>query len=235
MWQLVARQSIHIENILAVPETEFPETVERQRQGGVAAARTMLVPPLQREDVPIGVIVMRRTDVQPFSEKQIELAKTFAVQAVIAIENVRLFQELEAQTAQLTRSVTELRALGEVGQAVTSTLDLETVLNTIVSRAARAAHGHGQVVAIVGEPGVGKSRLVWEVTHSYRVHGWLVLQAGSVSYGKATSYLPVIDLLKGYFAIEDRDGPRGARETDGEAPDARPGAGGQPDGAPVAA
>ena len=65
---------------------------------------------------------------------------------------------------------------------------------------ARAAQGHGQVVAIVGEPGVGKSRLLWEVTHSHRVHGWLVLQAGSVSYGKATLYLPVIDLLKGYFA-----------------------------------
>ncbi len=77
---------------------------------------------------------------------------------------------------------------------------------------ARAAQGHGQVVAIVGEPGVGKSRLVWEVTHSHRVHGWLVLQAGSVSYGKATSYLPVIDLLKGYFAIEDRDGPRAVQE-----------------------
>jgi len=77
---------------------------------------------------------------------------------------------------------------------------------------ARSSAGHGQVVAIVGEPGVGKSRLVWEVTHSHRVHGWLVLQAGSVSYGKATSYLPVIDLLKSYFAIEARDGPRAVRE-----------------------
>ena len=77
----------------------------------------------------------------------------------------------------------------------------------------RAATGQGQVVAIVGEPGVGKSRLVWEVTHSHRVHGWLVLQAGSVSYGKATSYLPVVDLLKGYFALEDRDGPRAMRKS----------------------
>src|SRR2546428_8234155 len=76
----------------------------------------------------------------------------------------------------------------------------------------RASGGHGQVVAMVGEPGVGKSRLVWEVTHSHRVQGWLVLQAGSVSYGKATSYLPVIDLLKSYFAIEDRNGPRAVRE-----------------------
>jgi class 3 adenylate cyclase/tetratricopeptide (TPR) repeat protein len=76
----------------------------------------------------------------------------------------------------------------------------------------RASGGHGQVVAMVAEPGVGKSRLVWEVTHSHRIDGWLVLQAGLVSYGKATSYLPVIDLLKGYFAIEDRDGPRTVRE-----------------------
>ena len=76
----------------------------------------------------------------------------------------------------------------------------------------RAASGHGQVVAIVGEAGVGKSRLVWEVTHSHRTHGWLILQAGSVSYGKATPHLPVIDLLKGYLQIADRDEPRAIRE-----------------------
>jgi class 3 adenylate cyclase len=76
----------------------------------------------------------------------------------------------------------------------------------------RAAGGHGQVVAIVGEPGVGKSRLVWEVTHSHRTHGWLILQAGAVSYGKATPYRPVIDLLKGYLQIGDRDEPRAVRE-----------------------
>jgi class 3 adenylate cyclase/tetratricopeptide (TPR) repeat protein len=76
----------------------------------------------------------------------------------------------------------------------------------------RVAAGHGQIVAIVGEPGVGKSRLVWEVTHSHRTHGWLIIQAGSVSYGKATPYLPIIDLLKGYFQIEDRDDQRKVRE-----------------------
>jgi class 3 adenylate cyclase/tetratricopeptide (TPR) repeat protein len=88
----------------------------------------------------------------------------------------------------------------------------ENELEALSQALARTAAGHGQVVAVVGAPGVGKSRLVWEVTHSHRVEGWLVLQAGSVSYGKATSYLPVIDLLKGYFAIEDRDGPRVVRE-----------------------
>jgi class 3 adenylate cyclase/tetratricopeptide (TPR) repeat protein len=76
----------------------------------------------------------------------------------------------------------------------------------------RAGLGRGQVVAVVGEPGVGKSRIVWEVTHSSLLTGWRVLKASSVSYGKATSYLPVIDLLKGYFGIDDRDDLRGIRD-----------------------
>src|SRR4029453_10724284 len=63
----------------------------------------------------------------------------------------------------------------------------------------------GQIVVLVGEAGVGKSRLVWEVTHSRQTHGWLILESRSVSYGKATPYLPVISLLRGYLEIEDRD------------------------------
>jgi hypothetical protein len=69
----------------------------------------------------------------------------------------------------------------------------------------RALDGHGQLVALVGEPGVGKSRLVYELTHSQRAADWLILEAGCVSYGKATSYLPVIDLLKAYFKVHDRE------------------------------
>ena len=76
----------------------------------------------------------------------------------------------------------------------------------------RARAGHGQVVAIVGEPGVGKSRLVWELAHSHRTADWVVLEASSVSYGKATTFLPVIDLLRAYFGVEDRDDPRRMRE-----------------------
>jgi class 3 adenylate cyclase len=76
----------------------------------------------------------------------------------------------------------------------------------------RAAAGHGQVVAIVGEAGVGKSRLFYEFTRSPRVQGWFILESGSVSYGKATAYLPVVDLLKGYFKIQDRDDLRDIRE-----------------------
>jgi class 3 adenylate cyclase/tetratricopeptide (TPR) repeat protein len=76
----------------------------------------------------------------------------------------------------------------------------------------RASQGRGQVVAVVGEPGVGKSRLFWEFTHSHRLQGWLVLESTSVSYGKATSYLPVIELLKGYFKVQQQDELREIRE-----------------------
>jgi signal transduction histidine kinase/putative methionine-R-sulfoxide reductase with GAF domain len=123
---------IHIEDLLSMADGELSESVATARRTGV---RTVLALPLLREGVPIGVIFIRRTEVLPFSEKQIDLLKTFADQAVIAIENVRLFQELQARTRKLARSVEELKALGEVGQAVSSTLDIEKVLETIVARA----------------------------------------------------------------------------------------------------
>ena len=88
-----------------------------------------------KESKLVGVISIYRTEVRPFTEKQIELVANFAAQAVIAIENARLLSELRLRTDDLGRSVDELRALGEVSQAVNSTLDLETVLSTIVAKA----------------------------------------------------------------------------------------------------
>ena len=91
--------------------------------------------PLLRESTPIGALTVTRSEVRPFTDKQIELLTTFADQAVIAIENVRLFEEVQARTKELSQSVGELRALGEVSQAVNSTLYLRSVLDTIVTRA----------------------------------------------------------------------------------------------------
>ena len=91
--------------------------------------------PLLREGAPVGVLTIGRLSPRPFTRKQIELVTTFADQAVIAIENVRLFDEVQARTRELARSVSELQALGDVTHAVNSTLDLETVLNTIVAKA----------------------------------------------------------------------------------------------------
>ncbi len=138
---VIDRQTIHIHDLAAEPEDDLPAAFARR-----LSVRTVLVTPLLREGVPIGTIMIRRVEVRPFSEKQIALLKTFADQAVIAIENVRLFQELEARTRELARSVGELRALGEVGQAVSSTLDLQTVLSTIVGHAVQLSGTNGGVI-----------------------------------------------------------------------------------------
>jgi signal transduction histidine kinase/CheY-like chemotaxis protein len=100
-----------------------------------AGARSLLSVPMLKEGGLIGAIVIYRTEVRPFTEKQIELVSNFASQAVIAIENVRLLTELRARTDELGQSVEELRALGEVTQAVNSTLELQTLLSTIVAKA----------------------------------------------------------------------------------------------------
>jgi GAF domain-containing protein len=129
---LVDGKTVHVHDVAAELDNEFPDSREPQLATG---ARTILATPLVREGLPIGVINIRRTEVRPFSDKHIKLLETFAAQAVIAIENVRLFRELQRRTQELARSVGELKALGEVGQAVSSTLDLQTVLSTIVRHA----------------------------------------------------------------------------------------------------
>ena len=88
----------------------------------------------------------------------------------------------------------------------------DTELVALYQALEQAAAGDGQVVALVGEPGVGKSRLVYEGTRSHRTQGWLVLESSAVSYGKATPYVPVIDLLKAYCGIEAHDDARRRRE-----------------------
>ncbi len=102
--------------------------------------RTILVMPMLKDDDLVGAIAIFRQEVQPFTERQIELVTSFASQAVIAIENARLLTELRERTDELGRSVGELRALGEVSQAVNSTLDLETVLSTIVATAVQLSN-----------------------------------------------------------------------------------------------
>jgi signal transduction histidine kinase len=114
--------------------------------GVLGGWRTMLAAPLRQQGDLVGALNARRIEVRPFTPAQIKLLETFADQAVIAIENVRLFQELEARTRELGRSVGELKALGEVGQAVSSTLDLQTVLSTIVGHAVQLSGASGGVV-----------------------------------------------------------------------------------------
>jgi class 3 adenylate cyclase/tetratricopeptide (TPR) repeat protein len=88
----------------------------------------------------------------------------------------------------------------------------QTELEALRQALERAGTSHGQMVAVIGEPGVGKTRLFYEFTRSHHTHGWLQLESSSVSYGRATAYLPVRDLLKTYFQIDDRDDGRKMRE-----------------------
>jgi GAF domain-containing protein len=134
-------------SVVHVPDIEEPSALEHVQQiGRLLGFRSVIAVPMLREGEAIGVVNVARREPGRFSDGEVELLKTFADQAVIAIENVRLFKELEARTADLTRSVGQLTALGEVGRAVSSTLDLETVLTTIVSRAVQLSGLDGGVV-----------------------------------------------------------------------------------------
>jgi len=117
-----------------------PRQRERFRSRGV---RSVMMVPMRRNAEILGVIGVTHSEVGAFSPGRVELLKTFADQAVIAVENVRLFSELQQRTAELGRSVEQLRALGEVGQAVSSTLNLDAVLQAIVTRAAQLAGTRG--------------------------------------------------------------------------------------------
>ena len=125
---ILARDVVQVEDSLADPDYD-------REVAGAGGFRSMLAVPMLRDGQPVGAIVVNRGQPGPFAHTQIELLKTFAAQAVIAVENTRLFTELQERTAALTRSVDQLTALGEVGQAVSSSLELGTVLATIVSRA----------------------------------------------------------------------------------------------------
>ena len=125
------RRTVHIPDVLADPEYTF-------RAKEVEAIRTVLAVPILKGEELLGVMIIFHLEgVRPFTENQIALVETFADQAAIAIENVRLLDALRHRTDELGRSVGELQALGEVSQAVNSTLDLETVLSTIVAKAAQ--------------------------------------------------------------------------------------------------
>jgi two-component system NtrC family sensor kinase len=137
LYQLVdGEQIVHIPDITDDDVYRSGNAV-RRRLADEYGGRTAIWVALRKDTALLGAFVIYRTEIRPFTEKEIALLESFAAQAVIAIENARLFGELQARTDELTRSVAELQALEEVLCAVNSSLDLDTVLATIISRAAQ--------------------------------------------------------------------------------------------------
>src|SRR5262249_23358023 len=138
------RRTVHIPDILADPEYSYGVK-------NIVALRTCLAVPILKAIDLLGVILIFRFEVKSFTDKQIAIVEIFADQAAIAIENARLLDELRQRTSELGRSVEELRALGEVSQAVNSTLDLETVLSTIVGRAVQLSRTDAGAIYVFNE------------------------------------------------------------------------------------
>jgi GAF domain-containing protein len=128
------RRTIHVHN-LAAADDEYPEGAKHARADG---HRTTIATPLLREGIPVGAILIRRLEIRPFSQKQIELVTTFADQAAIAIENVRLFNELRQRTSDLTESLEQQTATSEVLRVISkSPGDLEPVFQAMLENATR--------------------------------------------------------------------------------------------------
>jgi two-component system, NtrC family, sensor kinase len=188
---ILDRRIVHVDDLLAKIDTDYPDAKQQQND---YSTRTVLAAPLLREGVPIGAILVRRREVRAFTDKQIALLKTFADQAVIAIENVRLFQELEARTRELAQSVGELRALGEVSQAVSSTLDLEKVLSTIASHAVQLS---GTDCGVIYEYDESEQEFDLRASHRMEAEAVEILRAAPIHLGEgatgraATMHAPV--------------------------------------------
>ena len=139
---LIEGKTVHVSDVLADPDYTF---LEAQRLAGY---RTMLGVPLMREGMPIGIVLLMRRTVRPFTDKQIELVETFADQAVIAIENARLFDEVQARTRELSESLQQQTATADVLKVISrSTFDLQTVLQALVEAAARLCEADQGTIA----------------------------------------------------------------------------------------
>jgi signal transduction histidine kinase len=193
---------VHVSDVLADPD------YTRHDVQKIAGYRAALGVPLLREGKVVGVIFLSRTKPQQFTDKQVELVTTFADQAVIAIENVRLFDEVQARTRELSQSVGELLALGEVSQAINSTLDVETVLTTIVVKAAQLSATEAGAIYTFDE---SRQRFLLRATHgmdevmiaTIQDHG---IRVGETAIGKAVaerSPIQIADTLKDRSLVLD--------------------------------
>jgi signal transduction histidine kinase/HAMP domain-containing protein len=174
------REVVHVHDVLADPRFSGAVLPLYQKEG----ARTILAVPMLRENTLVGVILVWRTEVRSFTDKQVSLVKTFADQAVIAIENVRLFKEIQERTRELEQSLEEVQSLSEVSRAVSSSLDLGQVLTTVAEHAAKLCEADGGHIFEYQEA-IGEFRITasWNVREEYV----RLIEAAQVTLGKGAA------------------------------------------------
>jgi class 3 adenylate cyclase/tetratricopeptide (TPR) repeat protein len=163
---------------------------------------THLAARLEQTAIPGSILLSAET--LRLAEDYVQVKPLGLVKVKGLAEPVEVFEATGAGTVRT-------RLQRSAARGLTRFVGRDTELEQLRQALAQAAEGRGQLAAVVGEPGVGKSRLFHEFLNSHRTRGWLMLQAGSVSYGKASAYLPVLDMLRSHFKIEDRDDARAIR------------------------
>jgi signal transduction histidine kinase len=203
-----AARSILSGSVEEIPDILTDYDYEHGEQAKKMNYRSIVAVPMLKDDRPIGAIAIAQSQTGHFPAWQIELLRTFADQAVIAIENARLFEEVQARTKELTKSVEELRALGEVGQAINSTLDVEAVLARIVARAVQLSGTEAGTIYTFDE-----SRREFQLRATHGMDEGMIaairdrsIGAGQTAIGKAAAErapLQIPDVLKEQSLVLD--------------------------------
>jgi GAF domain-containing protein len=200
---MAAGRAILRRALVEIPDVTADHAYGTQTQdlAQTLAYRSIVAVPLLHEGNPIGTIAVARANAGSFPERQIALLQAFADQAVIAIRNVRLFDEVQARTEELSESVGELRALGEVSQAINSTLDVETVLTTIVAKAVQLSGTEAGTIYTFDE-----SRQEFRLRATHGMHEEMIaairdrgIRIGETTIGKAVAErtpIQIADTLK---------------------------------------